>query len=154
MKKSGPNLRLGLPTTGHTKSAVDNPRRKRDLPEAIEQLVVQGLSSNVAVTLVTKVVNDFGLRGIAKQSEVFHWLARDSATRAETRMLFDTGKTVKQFKTAYDLEISKAFDMRAMQRRSWYILLIIRMLPPKHAASRRPVLAVNHAQACLHQKLF
>lgn len=136
MKKSGPNLRLGLPTTGHTKSAVDNPRRKRDLPEAIEQLVVQGLSSNVAVTLVTKVVNDFGLRGIAKQSEVFHWLARDSATRAETRMLFDTGKTVKQFKTAYDLEISKAFDMRAMQRRSWYILLIIRMLPPKHAASR------------------
>lgn len=76
--------------------------------------MVQGLSSNVAVTLVTKVVNDFGLRGIAKQSEVFHWLARDSATRAETRMLFDTGKTVKQFKTAYDLEISKAFDIRAM----------------------------------------
>lgn len=29
MKKSGPNLRLGLPTTGHTKSAVDNLRRKK-----------------------------------------------------------------------------------------------------------------------------
>lgn len=104
---------LVLPRTGHAKAAVDNLRKKRNLPEAIEQLVMQGLSSSAAVALMTKVVNDFGLRGISKQSEAFHWLAKDSAARAETRVLFETGKTVKQFNVAYDLEISKALDGQA-----------------------------------------
>jgi len=53
---------LGLPSTGHTKRAVDNLRKNRDLPEAIEQLVEQGLSSEAAIVLVTKVMEDFGLR--------------------------------------------------------------------------------------------
>jgi len=114
MKKSGSNFRLGLPGSGHTEPAVDNLRKKRDLPEAVEQLVLQGLSSDAAVALVTKVVNDFGLKSISDQSEAFRHLARDSAARAETRMMSKTGKTVKQFKIAYDLERSKALDGQAM----------------------------------------
>lgn len=97
---------LGLPKTGRVKSAMDNLRKKINLPEAIEQLVVQGLSSSAAVALVTMVVNDFGLRGISQQSEVFRWLARNSATTAETRVLFETGNPVKQLKMVYYLEVS------------------------------------------------
>ena len=81
IKRSG----YGLPKTGYAKAAVDNLTKKRTLPEAVEQLVVQGLSSSAAVALVTKVVNDFGLRGISKQDEAFHWLARDSAAKAESK---------------------------------------------------------------------
>ena len=51
---------LVSPRTGHGSPAVDNLRRKRNLPEAIEQLVMQGLSSSVAIALVTKVVNNLG----------------------------------------------------------------------------------------------
>ncbi len=80
----------------------------------LKQLVLQGLSSDAAVALVTKVVNDFGLKSISDQSEAFRHLARDSAARAETRMMSKTGKTVKQFKIAYDLERSKALDGQAM----------------------------------------
>ncbi len=114
MKKSGSNFRLGLPGSSHNEPAVDNSRKKRDLPEAVEQLVLQGLSSEAAVALLTKVVNDFGLKSISDQSEAFHHLARDSAARAETQMLSKTGKTVKQFQIAYDLERSKALDGQGM----------------------------------------
>ena len=75
MNKNG----LGLPRTKgicHAKSAVDNLRKKRCLPEAIEQLVLQGLTSDAAVALVTHVVADFGLRSISTQSEAFYELAR------------------------------------------------------------------------------
>ena len=70
---------LGLPRTKalcHAKSALDDFRKKRCLPEAIEQLVVQGLTSDAAVALVTHVVGDFGLRSISAQSEVFYELTR------------------------------------------------------------------------------
>ena len=59
--------KLGLPRTKgirHAKSAEDNLRKKRCLPEAIEQLVVQGLTSDTAVALVTHVVADFGLKNV------------------------------------------------------------------------------------------
>ena len=49
---------LGLPRKkgySHAKSAVDNLRKKRCLPEAIEQPVMQGLTSDAAVALVTQV---------------------------------------------------------------------------------------------------
>ena len=107
---------LALPKTkgeSHAGGARSNLQKKKHLPVAIEKLVVQGLSSSAATALVTKVVNDFGLRGIAQQSEAFLWLASDSVARAETRELFKTGKTVKQLKTAYD-KISKAFEGQGM----------------------------------------
>ena len=108
---------LALPKTKggtHAGGARSNLQKKKHSPLAIEKLVVQGLSSSAAIALVTKVVNDFGLRGIAQQSDAFLWLASDSEARAETRELFKTGKTVKQLKTAYDIEISKAFEGEAM----------------------------------------
>ena len=70
---------LGLPRNKgirHAKSAVDNLRKTRCLPEAIEQLVVQGLTSGAAVALVTRVVADFGLRSMSTQNEAFYELAR------------------------------------------------------------------------------
>ena len=82
-------------------------QKKKHLPAAIEQLVVQGLSSSAAIALVTKVVNDFGMRGISEKSQAFLWLASDFA---ETRVLSKTGKTVKQLKMACDVQISKAFE--------------------------------------------
>ncbi len=107
MKKNG----LGLPKTGHDKSAVDNLRKKRCLPEAIEQLVVQGLSSDAAVALVTQVVTEFGLKSIYNQSEAFLELHNlETAVAAgkttevakfETRKLCKTGKTVREFQIAY-----------------------------------------------------
>lgn len=48
----------------------------RKVPEAIEQLVVQGLTSDAADALVTHVVTDFGLQSISTQSEAFYELAR------------------------------------------------------------------------------
>ncbi len=86
---------LALPNTKgetHAGAARNNLQKKKYLPAAVEKLVVQGLSSSAAIALVTKVVNEFGLRGIYQQSEAFLRLANDSATRAETRMLFNTGK--------------------------------------------------------------
>lgn len=86
---------LALPNTKgetHAGAARNNLQKKKYLPAAVQKLVVQGLSSSAAIALVTKVVNEFGLRGIYQQSEAFLRLANDSATRAETRMLFNTGK--------------------------------------------------------------
>ena len=42
--------------------AGQNCRKKRRSPEAIEQLVPQGLSGNAAVPLVTQVVTELGLK--------------------------------------------------------------------------------------------
>lgn len=70
---------LGLPRTKalcHAKSALDDFRKKRCLPEAIKQPVVQGLTSDAAVALVMHVVGDFGLCSISAQSEVFYELTR------------------------------------------------------------------------------
>ncbi len=110
MKKNG----LGLPSTGHTKRAVDNFRKNRDLSEAIEQLVEQGLSSEAAIVLVTKVMEDFGLRSISQQSTAFSLLRHTPAVKAETRLLLNTGKTVRAFKRAYDEERNKALNRQAM----------------------------------------
>ena len=54
-------------------SSSGQPQEEKKLPEVIQQLVMQGLS---AVALLTKVVNEFGLRGIFKQNDAFHWLAK------------------------------------------------------------------------------
>ena len=109
MKKNG----LGLPGTGHTKRAVDNLRKKRHLPEAIEQLVMQGLTGKAAIALVTKVMEDFGLRSISQQSTAFELLKRTVLAEAETKMLLGTGKTVLAFKRAYDEEKNKALSCQA-----------------------------------------
>lgn len=117
MNKKG----LGLPRTKgicHAKSAVDNLRKKRCLPEAIEQLVVQGLTSDAAVALVTHVVADFGLRSISTQSEAFYELAKfqeavEAGSSAElaaigAKKLCRTSSTLEEFKAAYDLARSQA----------------------------------------------
>lgn len=53
------------------------------LPEAIEHLVMQGLSEDAAVALVSHVILDFGLTTIATQSEAFAELNRlEKAARA------------------------------------------------------------------------
>ena len=117
MNKNG----LGLPRKKgirHAKSAVDNLRKKRCLPEAIEQLVVQGLTSDAAVALVTHVVTDFGLQSISTQSEAFYELARfqeageaeDSAEVAAigAKKLCRTSRPLVEFKAAYDLAKSQA----------------------------------------------
>ncbi len=91
--------RLGLPKTGHDKSAVDNLRKKRCLPEAIEQLVVQGLSSDAALALVTQVVTVFGLKSIYNQSEAFlelHNLEKAFAAGKTNEVAkFETRKSVQ-----------------------------------------------------------
>ena len=97
---------------------MDNLRKKRCLPEAIEQLVVQGLTSDAAVALVTHVVTDFGLQSISTQSEAFYELARseeageaeDSAEVAAigAKKLCRTSRPLVEFKAAYDLAKSQA----------------------------------------------
>lgn len=53
------------------------------VPEAIEHLVMQGLSEDAAVALVSHVILDFGLTTIATQSEAFAELNRlEKAARA------------------------------------------------------------------------
>ena len=98
--------------TKHTGAASDNLRRNVHLPEAIEHFVMQGLSEDAAVALVTQVVTDLGLTSIFTQSEAFAELNRlEKAARAgdgaqiakvETKKLSKTGRTVKEFKTAFD----------------------------------------------------
>ena len=73
---------------------------------------MQGLSEDAAVALVTQVVTDLGLTSISTQSEVFAELNRlEKAARAgdgaqiakvETKKLSKTGRTVKEFKIAFD----------------------------------------------------
>lgn len=98
--------------TQHVGGASERLRRNVHLPEAIEHLVIQGLSEDAAVALVTQVVSDFGLRSISMQSEAFAQLDRlEKAVRAgdatqiakvETKKLSKTGRTVKEFRTAFD----------------------------------------------------
>ena len=90
----------------------------RCLPEAIEQLVVQGLTSDAAVALVTHAVADFGLRSISTQSEAFYELARfeeavEAGGPAEVaaigaKKLCRTSKTLEEFKAAYGQARSQA----------------------------------------------
>ena len=97
--------------TQHTEAASSNLRKKVHLPEAVEHLVMQGLSEDAAVALVTQVVSDFGLTSISTQSEAFAELDRlEKAVRAgepaqvakvETKKLSKTGRTVKEFKIAF-----------------------------------------------------
>ena len=98
--------------TQHGGGASERLRRNVHLPEAIEHLVIQGLSEDAAVALVSQVVLDFGLTTIATQSEAFAELYRlekaaragDSAqiAKVETKKLSKTGRTVKEFKIAFD----------------------------------------------------
>lgn len=114
--------RLGIPPTGHSRAAVDNLRKKRCLPKAIEQLVVQGLSSDAAVALVTQVVTEFGLKSIYDQSEAFLELyifekavaasKPHEVAKHETRTLCKTGKTVREFQVAYHQAKSEAFGFQ------------------------------------------
>ena len=109
--------RMRLPKTGHSEEAVDNLRKNRDLPEAIEHLVEQGLSSEAAIALVTKVLKDFGLttkRGrenlIVKQSSAFFILRSTPADKVGTRLLLGTGRTVMEFEKVYDKEVTLALN--------------------------------------------
>ena len=98
--------------TQHTGAASDNLRRNVHLPEAIEHLVIQGLSEDAAVALVSQVVLVFGLTTIATQSEAFAELNRlEKAVRAgdaaqiakvETKKLSKTSRTVREFKIAFE----------------------------------------------------
>ena len=98
--------------TQHVGGASERLRRNVHLPEAIEHLVIQGLSEDAAVALVSQVVLDFGLTTIATQSEAFAELNRlEKAARAgdgaqiakvETKKLSKTGRTVREFKIAFD----------------------------------------------------
>ncbi|DBA65690.1 TPA: hypothetical protein ACH3X2_002742 [Trebouxia sp. C0005] len=109
--------------TQHAGAASDNLRRNVHLPEAVEHLVVQGLSEDAAVALVSQVVLDFGLTTIATQSEAFAELYRlEKAARAgdaaqvakkETAKLSKTGRTVKEFKIAFDQAKNDAFTWGA-----------------------------------------
>ncbi len=109
--------RMRLPRTGHSEEAVNNLRKNRDLPEAIEHLVEQGLSSEAAIALVTKVLKDFGLttkRGrekpIVKQSSAFFILRSTPADKVGTRLLLRTRRTVMKFKKVYDEEVTLALN--------------------------------------------
>ena len=98
--------------TQHVGGASERLRRNVHLPEAIEHLVMQGLSEDAAVALVTQVVSDFGLTRISTQSEAFAELDRlQKAVRAgdaaqiakvETKKLSKTDRTVREFKTVFD----------------------------------------------------
>ena len=109
--------------TQHTGAASDNLRRNVHLPEAVEHLVMQGLSEEAAVALVSQVVLDFELTTIATQSEAFAELYRlEKAARAgdaaqvakkETAKLSKTGRTVKEFKMAFDQAKNDAFTWGA-----------------------------------------
>ena len=98
--------------TQHTGAASNNLRRNVHLPEAIEHLVIQGLSEDAAVALVSQVVLVFGLTTIATQSEPFAELNRlEKAVRAGdaaqiakvgTKKLSKTGRTVREFKIAFE----------------------------------------------------
>ncbi len=69
--------------TEHAEAASTNLRRHVHLPEAVEHLVMQGLSGDAAVALVTQVVSDFGLTSISTQSEAFAELYKlEKAARA------------------------------------------------------------------------
>ena len=92
---------LGLSRTGHARTAVNNLRKKRCLPEAIERLVKEGLSSEAATGLVTKVLHIFGLttkegreNPIVKQSAALYELRHTPAAEAETKLLPTTERTV------------------------------------------------------------
>ena len=98
--------------TEHADAASTNLRRNVHLPEAVEHLVMQGLSEDAAVALVTQVVSDFGLTSISTQSEAFAELDKlKKAAKAgnaaqvgkkETKKVSKTGRTVKEFKIAFD----------------------------------------------------
>ncbi len=109
--------RMRLPRTGHSEQAVNNLRKNRDLPEAIEHLVEQGLSSEAAIALVTAVLKNFGLttkrgRGklIVQQSAAFFIVRSTPADELETRLLLNTGRTVMEFKKVYDEEVTLALN--------------------------------------------
>ncbi len=109
--------RMRLPRTGHSEEAVNNLRKNRDLPEAIEQLVEQGLSSKAAIALVTIVLKDFGLttktgreKPIVKQSSAFFILRSTPADKIGTRLLLRTGRPVMEFKKVYDEEVTLALN--------------------------------------------
>ncbi|DBA81229.1 TPA: hypothetical protein ACH3X2_007042 [Trebouxia sp. C0005] len=109
--------------TRHTGAASTNLRKKVHLPEAVEHLVVQGLSEDIAVALVSQVVSDFGLTSISMQSEAFAELYRlKKATQAgdaaqiakqETKTLSKTGRTVREFKITFDQAKNDAFKWGA-----------------------------------------
>ena len=100
---------MRLPKTGHSEEAVNNLRKNRDLPAAIEHLVEQGLSSGAAIDLVTKVLKHFELttnrgRGklIVQPSAAFFISTSTSADKLETQLLLNTEWTVMEFKKIYD----------------------------------------------------
>ncbi len=99
------NRGLALPKIGHTSRASDNLRKNKNLPEAIDRLIERGLSREAAIALVEKVVSDFGgLIGIAQQSNAFmRW--HTSLLSKLTSDLGRTGKTVMEFKLAYEHEV-------------------------------------------------
>ena len=108
---------MRLPRTGHSEQAVNNLRKNRDLPEAIEHLVEQGLSSEAAIALVTAVLKNFGLttkrgRGklIVQQSAAFFIVRSTPADELETRLLLNTGRTVMEFRKVYDEEVTLALN--------------------------------------------
>jgi hypothetical protein len=102
---------LALPKTGHEGRASDNLRRNRDLPEAIDRLILKGLTKEAAIALVERVFSKFGgLKSIAQVSNAFYQMAHKSAA-AETTALGNTGKTVIAFKLAYEQESAKTLTM-------------------------------------------
>ncbi len=103
---------LALPKTGHEGRASDNLRRNRNLPEAIDRLILKGLTREAAIALVERVVSNFGgLKSIAQVSNAFHQMAHKSAAAAETTALGNTGKTVMAFKLAYEQELAKTLTI-------------------------------------------
>ncbi len=84
---------------------------------------MQGLSGDAAVALVTQVVSDFGLTSISTQSEAFAELyklqkaarAGDAAqvAKKETKKLSKTGRTVREFKIAFDRAKHDAINYEA-----------------------------------------
>ena len=84
---------------------------------------MQGLSEEAAVALVNQVVLDFKLTTIATHSEAFAELYKlEKAARAgdaaqvakkETAKLSKTGRTVKEFKMAFDQAKNDAFTWGA-----------------------------------------
>jgi len=103
---------LALPKTGHEGRASDNLRRNRNLPEAIDELIENGLTREAAIALVERVISNFGsLKSIAQISQAFDQMARKSAAVAEIAALGNTGKTVMAFKLAYEQEIAKTLTL-------------------------------------------
>ena len=110
--------RLGLRGAGVARSVTDELRKKRHLPEAIEDLISdKGLPEEVAVRLVDKLLSDFDLVTMASKFNAFYKRSqmkkegessRQNGKAAELANKKNPSMTVKAFDEAYEQAVQAA----------------------------------------------